>query len=100
MAMQQLIRYRWKGNIRELRNQIEKAVLLSENLLLKPIDFTSGSRVQDDPAELDEYNLEKHEMKLIKKALKENGHNKKLTAEKLGINRTTLYNKLRKHGLE
>lgn len=100
MAMKQLSRNRWRGNIRELRNQIEKAVLLSDSPLLQAADFKHSSRVEENPSELNEFSLEAHEKSLIKKALKACGQNKKLTAEKLGINRTTLYNKLRKHGLE
>jgi DNA-binding NtrC family response regulator len=98
-AIHQLSKYSWKGNIRELRNVVEKAVLLSEGPLLKPADFVSNSGSRNKPIEVQEFNLEENEKMLIMKALKAFGNNKKLTARELGINRTTLYNKLRKHGI-
>ncbi len=99
-AMHLLSKYSWNGNIRELRNVVEKAVLLSEGPLLKPADFVSTSGSGNKQTELQEFNLEENEKMLIMKALKAFGNNKKLTARELGINRTTLYNKLRKHGIE
>jgi DNA-binding NtrC family response regulator len=99
LAMHQLTRLPWKGNIRELRNVIEKAVLLSEGTVLGPADFESDSVYQEQHA-MQGYKLEEHEKQLIEKALKAFGNNKKLTAMELGINRTTLYNKMRKHGIE
>jgi len=99
-AMHQLSKYRWKGNIRELKNLVEKAVLLSEGPLLKPEDFVIKTGVRDKDSDLQEFNLEKNERVIIINALKSFGNNKKLTARELGINRTTLYNKMRKHGLE
>ena len=47
-----------------------------------------------------DFNLEENEKILIGKALKRYGNNKKLTAQMLGINRATLYNKMRRHGIE
>ena len=49
---------------------------------------------------VEDYNLEESEKHMIKKALMAFKNNKKLTAQKLGINRTTLYNKMKRHGLE
>jgi DNA-binding NtrC family response regulator len=99
LALHQLARHTWKGNIRELRNVLEKAVLLSEAAVLGPADFefNTGYRDQD---QVRGYNLEQNEKQLIGKALKAFGNNKKLTAQELGINRTTLYNKMKKHGFE
>ena len=99
MAVKQLSKYPWKGNIRELRNIMEKAVLLSENSLLRPVDFAPypGAIAGGEEENL---NLETNERRLIEKALEKNRFNKKLAAEVLGINRTTLYNKIRKYGIE
>ena len=99
-AIHQLSKQMWKGNIRELRNVVEKAVLLSEGQLLKPEDFVINTGFRDGATDLQEFNLEENEKRLIRKALLSFGNNKKLTARELGINRTTLYNKLRKHGFE
>lgn len=100
LAMHQLSKLPWKGNIRELRNVLERAVLLSENPVLKPVDFISGTRYQAHQIPDPGFNLEANEKVIIGKALDQFGHNKKLTAQKLGINRTTLYNKMKRHGLE
>ncbi len=99
-ALHQLSKYTWKGNIRELRNLVEKAVLLSEGPILKPSDFVRNTGFRDAQADVQEFNLEENEKMIIMKALKTFGNNKKLTARELGINRTTLYNKMRKHGFE
>jgi len=99
-AMHQLSKYPWKGNIRELRNMVEKAVLLAEGPTLKPADFVMRPGLGETRNGEEEFNIEESEKRLIGKALKAFGNNKKLTAQKLGINRTTLYNKMRKHGFE
>jgi DNA-binding NtrC family response regulator len=99
LAMHQLSRLPWKGNIRELRNVVEKAVLLAEGNVLGPGDFELNAGNMD-PYSMPGYSLEEHEKHLIVKALKAFSNNKKLTARELGINRTTLYNKMRKHGIE
>lgn len=100
LALHQLSKHSWKGNIRELRNLVEKAVLLSESQILTPADFVANSGFQDINTEIPDYNLGENEKILIVKALKRYGNNKKLTAQMLGINRATLYNKMRKHGIE
>jgi DNA-binding NtrC family response regulator len=99
LALHQLVRHTWKGNIRELRNVLEKAVLLSEAAVLGPADFEFNTAYRDQD-QVRGYNLEQNEKQLIGKALKAFGNNKKLTAQELGINRTTLYNKMKKHGFE
>jgi len=99
-AIHQLTKSPWKGNIRELRNVIEKAILLSEGAVLKPADFITNSRFQEAKNESPGFNLDANEKVIIGKALEQYGNNKKLTAQMLGINRTTLYNKMKKHGLK
>ena len=78
---------------------IEKAVILSEGNELKPSDFIWNQGIADRNSETANYNLEANERLLIEKALKNYNNNIKLTAQKLGINRTTLYNKMRKHDI-
>jgi len=99
LAVMQLVKYPWRGNIRELRNLMEKAVLLSDENTLRPADFSpypGTARV----LEKENLNLEKNEKGLITRALEKNRFNKKRAAEELGVNRTTLYNKIRKYGIE
>ncbi len=98
-ALRQLSKNYWKGNIRELRNHVEKAVLLSEGDMLKPSDFESSQINHKFSNEATGYNLESNECNLIYKALKRTGNNRKMAAGILGINRTTLYNKMKKYGI-
>ena len=96
-ALEKLLSYPWPGNIRELQHTIEKAVILSESETLTALDIgmneSPGSAFS--PANL---NLIENEKMLIRKALEKNKGNVSLTARELGINRSTIYEKLRKYG--
>jgi len=98
-AMEQLLSHPWPGNIRELEHAMEKAVILSEKGLISSFSFTP--RIESDsltssPASL---NLEVHEKNVIQQALREQQGNISATAKVLGINRSTLYQKMKKYGL-
>jgi transcriptional regulator with PAS, ATPase and Fis domain len=89
--------YRWPGNVRELRNVVERMLLLAEGQVLGmdtvPADLkaaVAGEGVM--PA------LEEVEREHILRALERTGGNKKRAAEMLGIDRSTLYAKLRHYG--
>lgn len=99
-AKNKLLKYNWPGNVRELQHTLERAVILSENNLLRPNDFffphtTAGNDNENIP----ELNLEKLERKAIEQALKTSCGNMSRAAELLGITRFTLYRKLEKLGL-
>ena len=86
----------WPGNIRELRNCIEKMVVLASGKMLDAGDvpeFSKSSAGKKLPAG-DPFNLEHSEKELIRKALAECGNNRAAAARKLGISRRTLYRKL------
>lgn len=100
LAIHKLSKHAWKGNIRELRNVLEKAVLMADGATLRPSDFILQGAWEGQRKGDDDFNLEEHEKRIMLKALKAFGNNKKLTAQKLGINRATLYNKMRKYGIE
>ncbi len=97
-AQEKLLKYSWPGNIRELEHSIEKAVILSENNVLKADDFflrpLTGARPEADTLRLDEM-----EKRLILLALERNPGNVSAAADQLGITRQTLYNKIKKIGL-
>jgi len=106
-AMEALLRYPWPGNIRELRNAIERAVLLSgggpitpEHLPLEKVRATTIVRlppaVSASPATLDEREEEKRR---IAAALEECGGNQRRASELLGISRRTLVSRLGEYGL-
>jgi two-component system, NtrC family, response regulator HydG len=97
-ALEKLLAYSWPGNIRELQHAIEKAVILCESDSITAIDIgtnePSGQFILTAS-----FNLLENEKLLIRKALEKNNGNISLTARELGINRSTIYEKLRKYGI-
>ncbi|MEB8328366.1 sigma-54 dependent transcriptional regulator [Flavobacteriaceae bacterium KMM 6897] len=96
-AQEKLATYPWPGNVRELLHTIERAVILSEENILKPSDFLleakSGISLESGPDTLEEM-----ELLMINKALIQHNGNYSAAADQLGISRQTLYNKLKKTG--
>jgi DNA-binding NtrC family response regulator len=101
-AMKQLTSGNWKGNIRELENTIERAVLIGNGAEVKPehlILDTVGSENQS-PAALSMkagVTVREMEKQLINKTLEEVNDNRTRAAELLGISIRTLRNKLREY---
>ncbi|HTV01514.1 MAG TPA: helix-turn-helix domain-containing protein, partial [Luteitalea sp.] len=99
-AMQQ---YGWPGNIRELRNAVERAMLLSDGPWLEPADFPSltGSLPVASGLSLpaDGVNLEDLERSLVVQALERSGGNQTRAATLLGLNRDQIRYRIEKFGL-
>ena len=88
----------WSGNIRELSNCIEKAVILSENELLTAADLEIvPARPSVEVSGTD--TLEETEEKAIRAAMARFGGNLSMVAKSLEISRPTLYAKLKKYGI-
>jgi two-component system, NtrC family, response regulator HydG len=104
-ALDLLVRYDWPGNIRELENCIERAVILSRDEVLVPADLPPQIRMlsreegKDALAIPAGMSIEEVERALIVKTLDETGGNRTRASEILGINRRTLQNKLKQYGL-
>jgi len=103
-AMEYLERYPWPGNIRELENTIERAVLLSKDKFIGPFDLPDSVKQQQGqkaykPMSLKDA-LAEPEKNLIRQALEANQWNRQETAKALQINRTTLYKKMKQYGLD
>jgi DNA-binding NtrC family response regulator len=96
-ALEKLCDARWQGNIRELRNCVERMVVLTSGSMLD-VDDLPQLTSDDVPPPVktveNPLNLENSEKELIRKALAECGNNRAAAARKLGISRRTLYRKL------
>jgi len=97
-AMEVLLRHSWPGNVRELEHAVERAVLMSEGAGVRARDFGLGTGA-DGAGALDQMSLEEVERVLIQKALTRAGGNVSQAAESLGLSRSALYRRLKRHGL-
>lgn len=107
-AIDVLLRYDWPGNVRELVNVIERAVVLTRSPVITISELPEvvrDNRGYRAPSTEDLENsslkeaLANPERHLIINALDSNGWNRQKTAETLGINRTTLYRKMKKYDI-
>jgi DNA-binding NtrC family response regulator len=103
-ALDVLCSYQWPGNIRELRNCIERMVVLSRSSVLEvdnvPMNIRSGNPNETVPAfKSSSLDIDKNEKILIMKALEECGGNRTKAADKLGISRRTLHRRLKDYNL-
>jgi two-component system, NtrC family, response regulator AtoC len=105
-AAAHLLRYGWPGNVRELQNCIERAVALAQYAELAVEDLPERMResrpsqlggASDDPAEL--LPMEEVERRYVLRVLDAVGGNKTVAARVLGFDRTTLYRKLERYGM-
>ncbi|HUI68436.1 MAG TPA: sigma-54 dependent transcriptional regulator [Nitrospirota bacterium] len=97
-ALELLAGYHWPGNVRELENVVERAVILCESDRIEAIDLSIPSSAS--VAELGTNpSLEEMEKAFILRILKEAGNNQSKASQLLGIDRKTLYLKLKKYGI-
>ena len=100
-AKEKLKSYRWSGNIRELQNCIEKAVILSEGSTLTTADLqlAPSQEIAESETISGEETLEMAEEKAIRAAMNRFGGNLSMVAKALDISRPTLYAKLKKYNI-
>ncbi|KKI92135.1 histidine kinase [Bacillus sp. SA1-12] len=114
-VINELLRYEWPGNIRELRNVVERLVVFATDGVIKReyLSFNTNSLSIDNtpeiapniPKERDytilslQEEMDKHEKKVLERALQILDGNKLECAKQLGITRATLYNRLKRLGL-
>ncbi|MCJ7663102.1 MAG: sigma-54 dependent transcriptional regulator [Desulfobacterales bacterium] len=102
-ALDLLMEYDWPGNVRELENVIERAMVITKGTFIKGEDLHLSPQVMKEKGGVsssDDKTIKSIEKKHIAKILRENNWNIQKSAEQLGIDRVTLYNKIKKYKLE
>lgn len=95
--------YHWPGNIRELRNVIERGVLLCDKERIEPGHLPANMKEKSVSAPLEQgsdWSLEAVEKEHVAKVLDACGHNRSKAAKLLGIHRSTLIQKIKKYGIK
>ena len=98
-AQQLLTAHRWSGNIRELQNCIEKAVIMSEGTLLTMSDLQLNPLKQNDFSTVSGFYTDADEEEQVRLAVSQCRGNVSAAAKMLNISRPTLYAKMKKYGL-
>ncbi len=97
-ALEQIQKHAWKGNIREMENRIERAVILCENNTIKSSDLDLDV-INFSLIEMEEMPLSDIEKISIEKVLNKNNFNISKSAEELGLSRAALYRRMEKYNL-
>jgi DNA-binding NtrC family response regulator len=98
-AAEKLRNFDWPGNVRQLQNEVQRAVLMCEGTSISDHDLSVSAPASQTEVE-DLTLMEAMEKNTIIQVLKETGGNKLETAKRLGIGRQTLYNKIKMYGIE
>ena len=98
-ALNMLMKYAWPGNIRELENSIERAMVVTKKNILSQEDFIL-SYADEKMQYYTEQSLDSVEKTHILSVLKKNNWNISASAKILGIDRVTIYKKLEKYGIK
>ncbi|MEI6049036.1 MAG: sigma-54 dependent transcriptional regulator [Bacteroidota bacterium] len=99
-ALVTLTKYDFPGNVRELRNMVERAIILCKGNILGINDFPlKAQKIPSLSYNPDLVNLKKYEIDMLRKALQNCNYNQKAAADMLGITRDTLMRKMRKYNI-
>lgn len=97
-TLKKLKQYPWPGNIRELENSIERAVIMCDDNTIRPDDFILSSRMNNQQL-FQSFNLAEIERMIIHQAIEKHQGNLSQAAKELGLTRSSLYRRLEKHDL-
>ncbi|MNS68229.1 Alginate biosynthesis transcriptional regulatory protein AlgB [compost metagenome] len=97
-ALSQMEKHSWNGNIREMENRIERAVILCENntITVSDLDLDTISKAENN----DDLQLSDIEKSTIEKVLQKNNFNISKSAEELGLSRASLYRRMEKYKID
>ena len=98
-VMERLSKYPWPGNIRELKNAMERAVILESSRTLTAESIFPPTKNPAYAGSIKSYDLVENEKRLILEVIQKNRGNMTKTARDLGLERTALYRRLKKYGL-
>ncbi|MFC1562306.1 sigma-54-dependent transcriptional regulator, partial [candidate division KSB1 bacterium] len=103
-TMKILMNYKWKGEIRELENIIERAIIFTESDIITPKDlpanmYSDGESMHQEIPELLKDAMKIYERNHISAELLKNNNNKEITAKTLGISISSLYRKIEELGI-
>ena len=101
--IKKLYAYHFPGNVRELRNMTERALILSESDVLLPEDFPLRQEVEPSGLKIlnqDSLNMEKNEIALLGEALKQSDFNQTQAAALLGVSRDVVKRKIKKYRIK
>lgn len=96
-TLKQIERHTWNGNIREMENRIERAVILCDNDIITSSDLDLDEITEQDAPQ--DAQLSDMEKSAIEKALQKHAHNISKAAEELGLSRAALYRRMDKYEL-
>lgn len=97
-VLEELKNYSFPGNIRELKNMVERAFLISNKPVFELTDLLLPTKSHYSPDEIfKNLNLDENERKLIKLALSQSNYDQQLAADYLGISRDSLIRRMKKH---
>ena len=100
-AMSLLVRHGWPGNVRELENAIERAVVVTKTSRIEPQDLpTTVTKIRTDMLVNPHGSLAEIERQHVISVLQKNDWQVKKSAQELGIDRSTLYAKMRKYAIK
>jgi DNA-binding NtrC family response regulator len=99
-AAERLGTFDWPGNVRQLQNEVQRAVLICEGGMVDVGDLSVGASSGEEEGEADLSLLDSMERNTIIQMLRQTNGNKVETAKRLGIGRQTLYNKIKLYGIQ
>lgn len=97
-AVEAMMNYNWPGNLREMKNLVRRATLLAQDDIIRLADLGPSLQTPATTTGLQLHNEDSEKQRILQ-ALEATGGNKSKAAQLLGVDRKTLYNKLKLYGL-